>query len=64
MTAEKLPLDDPKHNGPHTCPRCGGQSTWKARVVPEGMIEVNCEGDCQGYTMSYAQLKTLWYFTE
>jgi hypothetical protein len=63
MAAVEL-AGDPKHNGPHVCPRCGSLSTWKARVVPAGMIEVSCEGDCQGYTMSYAQLITLPHFIE
>jgi hypothetical protein len=63
MTGVKLDVGDPKYNGPHICPRCGSQSTWKVTSLPGGMIEVSCEGDCRGYTMAFAQLETLRHFS-
>jgi hypothetical protein len=67
-----LNTEGPKYNGPHTCPRCGVESTWTARGDASGdkdtepdatMIRVQCSGDCGEYVMSYLQLSAGEYFT-
>ena len=48
--------EDPKYNGLHVCPKCGGRSEWQTVTTRGRVIEVSCAGDCGRYTMSYVQL--------
>lgn len=56
-------IQNPEFNGIHVCPRCGSRSTWKLVNEENQMINVQCEADCQGYTMSYEQLADCPFFT-
>jgi len=68
-----LNREDPKYNGPHTCPRCGAESTWAIQGAnasgdsdtdPDAtMITVQCSGDCGEYVMSHLQLSAGEYST-
>jgi transcription elongation factor Elf1 len=55
--AQKFFEDDPRFNGPHTCPKCGSKSEWKAikDKADARMIRVECP-KCGSYEETYSAL--------
>jgi hypothetical protein len=55
-------VDDPKYNGPHTCPKCGSASQWIGKDAGARMVTVQCEGICGDYTEPYSRLSDYPHF--
>jgi ssDNA-binding Zn-finger/Zn-ribbon topoisomerase 1 len=60
---QKFFSDDPKFIGPHTCPKCGRKSQWKAIQGDGRIIRVECPfPECGIYEKSYAALSDMPFF--
>ncbi len=53
---------DPRFNGLHVCPRCGADSIWEGVEKERRLIRVVCEGACEPYEESYANLSDSPHF--
>ncbi len=53
---------NPRYNGHHACPQCGGPSFWSCFDPAKPRIQVECQNGCGTYQKPHSELQSLPFF--